>query len=126
MQAVSGRDTAPELFVRKRLFSAGFRYRLHDKRLSGRPDIVLSRFKVVVFVNGCFWHGHSCPKGKRPATNEIFWNIKIDKNIARDRENYAALAASGWHVVVIWQCELEHATTNLIELLTERRRTEDL
>lgn len=126
MQAVRSRDTALELFVRKRLFSAGFRYRLHCKSLSGSPDIVLPRFRVVVFVNGCFWHGHSCRKGKRPATNEAFWNTKISKNIARDCENYACLAAGGWNVEVIWQCELQHATTNLIALLTERRRTEDL
>ena len=124
MQAVRGRDTGPEVFVRKRLFSAGFRYRLHDKRLPGRPDIVLRRFKLAVFVNGCFWHGHRCPKGKRPASNTDFWNEKIDRNIERDARNYALLKHDGWRVEIIWQCELEDATARLVADLTECRRAE--
>jgi DNA mismatch endonuclease (patch repair protein) len=85
MAAVRGVDTLPEIYVRKRLFAAGFRYRLQAKELVGKPDIVLPRFRTVVFVHGCFWHGHSCSRGKRPASNVEFWNAKIDGNVRRDR-----------------------------------------
>jgi len=78
MAAVRGTDTAPELYVRRQLFTAGFRFRLHAKALAGRPDIVLPRFRTAVFVHGCFWHGHSCVRGKRPTSNVEFWRAKID------------------------------------------------
>jgi len=78
MAAVRGSDTLPELYVRKRLFAAGFRFRIHASKLSGKPDIVLPRLRTAVFIHGCFWHGHSCPRGKRPGSNVEFWNAKID------------------------------------------------
>jgi DNA mismatch endonuclease, patch repair protein len=85
MAAVRGADTSPELYVRKKLFAEGFRYRLYAKELVGKPDIVLPRFRLAVFVHGCFWHGHSCSRGKRPTSNVEFWNVKIDGNMRRDR-----------------------------------------
>ncbi|MBI3345079.1 MAG: DNA mismatch endonuclease Vsr [Gammaproteobacteria bacterium] len=117
MAAVRGVNTLPEIFVRKRLHAAGFRYRLHAGGLSGKPDIVLPRFRTVVFVHGCFWHGHSCPRGKRPTSNLKFWNTKIDGNIRRDRRNRASLRATGWKPVVIWQCALERGVSALIKRL---------
>lgn len=119
MAAVRGADTAPELFVRKALFRAGFRFRLHAKGLPGKPDIVLPKHKTVVFVHGCFWHGHRCRRGKRPATNQDFWNTKIDGNIRRDRRDRSRLTALGWRTVVIWQCNLERSTDRLLQLLKE-------
>lgn len=117
MAAVRGTDTTPELYVRRQLFAAGFRFRLHAKALAGKPDMVLPRFRTAVFVHGCFWHGHSCARGKRPASNVEFWQAKIDGNIRRDRKNRDALKAAGWSVVVVWQCRLESATQALLERL---------
>jgi DNA mismatch endonuclease (patch repair protein) len=117
MAAVRGTHTLPELYVRKKLFAEGFRYRLHSKELAGKPDIVLPRFRVLVFVHGCFWHGHSCPRGRRPTSNVEFWNAKIDGNIRRDRHNQHALKAAGWSLVVIWECRLKRATEALLKRL---------
>lgn len=121
MSAVRGKDTAPELYVRGRLFRAGFRYRLHVATLPGRPDLALSRYKTAVFVHGCFWHGHACARGKRPASNTEFWNAKIEGNICRDRRARAALKAAGWSCAVVWQCTLERATARLLRKLETKR-----
>lgn len=118
MAAVHGAHTQPELFVRKRLFAAGYRFRLHP-RLPGKPDIVLPAFRTAVFANGCFWHGHLCRRGQRPRTNRDFWNRKIDGNIRRDRESLRALRALGWRCAVIWQCQLERGTERLLRRLGE-------
>jgi DNA mismatch endonuclease (patch repair protein) len=117
MAAVRGADTLPELYVRKKLFAEGFRYRLHAKELVGKPDIVLPRFRILVFVHGCFWHGHSCPRGRRPTSNVDFWNAKIDGNVRRDHHNRLALKAAGWSPVVIWECRLKTATETLLRRL---------
>jgi DNA mismatch endonuclease (patch repair protein) len=117
MAAVRSADTLPEIYVRKRLFAEGFRYRLHAKELVGKPDIVLPRFRTAVFVHGCFWHGHSCSRGKRPASNVEFWNAKIDGNLRRDRRNQLALKSAGWSPVVIWECRLKRATEALLRRL---------
>src|SRR5947209_4619824 len=104
MSRIRGRDTAPELLVRSRLFRAGFRFRLHDRRLPGKPDIVLARFRTVIFVNGCFWHSHTCKKGqRRPSSNVEFWNEKLDRNVQRDAENQIALERLGWSTITIWE-----------------------
>lgn len=117
MAAVRGADTTPELYVRRQLFAAGFRFRLHAKSLAGTPDIVLPRFRTAVFVHGCFWHGHSCARGKRPASNVDFWQAKIEGNMRRDQHSRSALRAAGWSPVVIWQCRLESSTRALLKRL---------
>lgn len=110
MAAVRGKDTAPEMLVRKAAHALGLRFRLHDRRLPGRPDLVFARWRTVVFVNGCFWHGHpGCRHATRPKSNVRFWAEKIDANIERDAANYAHLAELGWRVVVLWQCEIRTA-----------------
>lgn len=121
MAAVGGKNTAPELYVRKSLFAAGFRFRLHAANLPGKPDIVLPRYKTVVFVHGCFWHSHSCARGKRPSSNTTFWNSKLDANLRRDRRNRAALKAAGWRSIVIWQCDLQRAVSRLLRVLEHEK-----
>ena len=108
MSKISDKGTKPEIIVRKFLFANGFRYRKNDKRYSGKPDIVLPKYKNVIFIHGCFWHGHDCPAGKLPETNKKFWKGKIADNIERDKKNKAALENSGWNVITIWQCELKN------------------
>ncbi|HYA16264.1 MAG TPA: DNA mismatch endonuclease Vsr [Bryobacteraceae bacterium] len=105
MSQIRGRDTKPELRVRKMLHALGFRYRLYGKKLPGKPDIVFAGAKAVVFVHGCFWHMHRCKYGKPvPATNKTFWAEKRRSNVERDRRNRKALKAEGWRVFEIWEC----------------------
>jgi len=106
MSRISGKETKPEIMVRKYLFSQGFRFRKNVKNLPGKPDIVLSKYKTVIFIHGCFWHGHSCKRGALPETNIEFWVAKIGGNIERDKHCIAELEKQGWKVIVIWQCEL--------------------
>lgn len=107
MSGIRGKDTAPELLVRKFLFRNGFRFRLHDRRLPGRPDIVLRKFKAVIFVHGCFWHQHDgCRFAATPKTRPDFWQNKLQQNMARDRYNEAALAELGWKVIISWECSI--------------------
>ena len=106
MSRIRGRDTKPELVVRRWLWHQGFRYRLYVKTLPGRPDIVMRKWRTVIFVNGCFWHGHDCQSDRSPLTNAQFWQEKIERNRERDARNVAALQAAGWHVLVIWECQL--------------------
>ena len=108
MSRISGKDTKPEQLVRKHLFASGFRYRKHDKKLPGTPDIVLAKYKTVIFVHGCFWHGHTCPRGTLPVTNREFWKKKIERTKQRDEENIEALKGAGWQVLIIWQCEISN------------------
>jgi DNA mismatch endonuclease (patch repair protein) len=123
MSRVKGRDTKPELLVRSIVHRLGYRFRLHGKRLPGSPDVVLPRHRKVIFVHGCFWHGHSgCRRAARPSTNREFWDRKIDGNIARDASNLEALRQAGWEVLVIWQCAMkdrEHLKHTLSEFLSE-------
>lgn len=121
MSSVSGKDTKPEVLVRSALHAKGFRYRLHDKNLPGKPDLVFRRYKIAVFVHGCFWHGHNCRRGRRPSSNVEFWNKKLDKNIARDREAIVALEALGWSVVVIWECRLDEGIARTAAMLETKR-----
>jgi DNA mismatch endonuclease (patch repair protein) len=121
MAAVRGKDTAPEIMVRRLLFKEGYRYRLHRRDLPGIPDIVLPRFRVAVFVNGCFWHGHRCARGKRPSSHTGFWDNKLDQNIARDRRNYAALRRCGWKVFLVWQCSIVTDCRKLLRRLESLR-----
>ncbi len=106
MSNIRGKDTKPEIEVRKALHKRGFRYRLHVKDLPGRPDIVFPRYNVALFVNGCFWHRHpGCRHASTPSSNEKFWNDKFERNVARDRRNKAMLETAGFRVAVIWECE---------------------
>lgn len=107
MSAVKSKDTKPEILVRKGLHAAGYRFRLHVKDLPGNPDIVLPKYKIVIFVNGCFWHRHpGCKYASTPASNADFWKAKFEANIARDKRNYTQLEKLGWKVIVIWECEI--------------------
>ncbi|KQR57293.1 very short patch repair endonuclease [Brevundimonas sp. Leaf168] len=110
MRRVKGRDTSPELAVRRILRAAGIGYRLGGMALPGRPDVVMKGRKVALFVHGCFWHGHDCPRGARqPKTNADYWIAKISRNRMRDAAAVTALEASGWRVVVVWECEMRQA-----------------
>lgn len=107
MRAVRSKDTKPEYAVRRLAHALGYRFRLHRKDLPGRPDLVFPRRRAVVLVHGCFWHGHDCAKGEnRPATNQAFWNAKLDGNKARDVRDEAALEEAGWRILVVWECEV--------------------
>jgi DNA mismatch endonuclease, patch repair protein len=107
MASIRSSETKPEMAVRKYLFSQGFRYRKNDKRLPGKPDIVLSKYKTVVFVNGCFWHMHGCSRSRLPKSNLDYWIPKIQRNIERDKEEHSELKKLGWNVIVVWECELK-------------------
>lgn len=109
MAAIRCRDTYPEIAVRSILHRLGFRFRLHTKVLIGRPDIVLVRHRIVVFVNGCFWHRHkNCRFASNPKTRKAFWSQKFERNIARDKKVTTSLKKLGWKVVVVWECELKN------------------
>ncbi len=121
MSGIRGKDTKPEMLVRKALFAAGFRFRLHRRDLPGVPDIVLSRKKIAIFVHGCFWHRHEgCSNAKLPASRPDFWREKLDRNVLRDKENVEALLDLGWRVLVVWECETRHkaASEYLPDLLS--------
>ena len=108
MRAVRGRDTTAEITVRRLVHRMGYRFRLHRSDLPGKPDLVFPGLHKVVFVNGCFWHGHSCARGARaPKANAEYWRAKIARNSLRDAANIAALNASGWRTEVVWECELK-------------------
>ncbi|MBI1389667.1 MAG: DNA mismatch endonuclease Vsr [bacterium] len=109
MSRVRGKDTKPEWIVRRTAHGMGFRYRLHHAGLPGKPDLVFVSRRKVIFVHGCFWHGHSCKAGRnRPSSRTEYWTAKLDRNMARDRRNRRALKKQGWDVLVIWECQLKN------------------
>ncbi|WP_449386850.1 very short patch repair endonuclease [Chryseobacterium lineare] len=108
MSRIASKETKPEVQIRKALFKKGFRYRKNVKTLSGTPDIVLAKYKTVIFINGCFWHGHNCKKGALPTTRVEFWIEKIGKNKDRDLRNIIDLKNEGWKVITVWQCEISN------------------
>lgn len=117
MSRISGKNTKPELAVRSLLHSMGYRFRLHRNDLPGKPDITFSKHKKIIFVHGCFWHGHiDCPRAKRPTTNKKFWREKLDKNIERDKITVNKLKQFGWDVLTVWTCEVSD-TDKLINKL---------
>lgn len=124
MSHIKSKNTKPEITVRKIIFSLGYRYRLHRKELPGKPDIVFLKLKKAIFINGCFWHGHSgCKKSRLPITNKIFWKNKISLNIKRDKTNYNHLEKMNWDILIIWQCEISKSKydsliTKIINYLT--------
>lgn len=107
MSHIRSKNSRPEELVRKALFKKGFRYRKNVKALPGCPDIVLPKYKTVIFVNGCFWHKHDCPRFVWPSSNEEYWYPKIMKNVERDKRNDELLVSQGWTVVTVWECELK-------------------
>lgn len=114
MSKIKSKNTRPELLIRKTLFSLGYRYKIHKKQLSGSPDIVFSKYKLAIFVNGCFWHSHNCKVGHLPKSNSHFWRAKLSKNLERDKNNYENLKKSGWHYLIIWECEIKDNYLNII------------
>ena len=120
MSQVKARDTKPELIVRRFLFSNKLRYRLYDKKLQGKPDIVLRKYKTIIFIHGCFWHGHeNCKYSALPKTRTEFWSDKIESNKNRDKKNIDQLKSDGWNVLIIYECEVkkgkqEHTLNNIL------------
>ncbi len=107
MSGIRGKNTKPELLIRKALFRKGFRYKLHDKNLPGKPDLVFPKYNAVIFIHGCFWHGHDCHLFKWPSTRREFWKTKITRNQEVDARNYKALKKEGWRVLTIWECSIK-------------------
>ena len=120
MSRVTGKNTTPELAVRRFLHARGFRFRLHRKDLPGCPDIVLPKHNTAILVHGCFWHGHSCRRGRRPRSNQDYWNAKLQRNAKRDAQNARRLRALGWKLIVVWECQVAD------ERLLDRRLTRRL
>ena len=106
MAGIRGKNTKPELIIRKALHAAGYRFRIHRKDLPGKPDIVLPKYHAVIFVHGCFWHGHCCPAFKWPKSRADFWRDKIEKNRETDKSAIEALIAKGWRVGIVWECAI--------------------
>ena len=127
MSRIRSTNTKPEEIVRKYLFRHGFRYRKNDKRYPGKPDIVLPKYRTIIFVNGCFWHMHGCSRSRLPRSNQKYWKPKIERNIQRDAENQQKLEVDGWKVIVVWECELKKriAEERLSRLCDEIRKNGD-
>ena len=126
MSRIKGKDTKPEETVRKYLFSQGFRYRKNDKKLPGTPDIVLPKHKTVIFVNGCFWHGHEgCKYFVWPKNNAEFWHKKIRDNILRDQRKVEALDLLGWKVIVVWECKIKSDKENTLKNLIKEIKDDE-
>ena len=123
MSRIRGKDTKPEIVLRSLLHRAGFRYRLHDRKLPGKPDIVLPKYKTAVFVNGCYWHRHEgCLKASTPKTNTAFWTKKFEETVERDARKKTELIESGWRVITVWECELENDPVSVVEDLRRHLR----
>lgn len=120
MSGIKSKDTKPELIVRKYLHAQGFRYRLHVRNLPGSPDIVLPKHRVAIFVHGCFWHRHpNCRYATTPSSNAERWRLKFETNVERDARKKEALIAAGWHVIVVWECELRHGGPIRLQQISE-------
>ena len=119
MGRIRSKDTKPEMLVRRHLHALGFRYRLHYSKLPGHPDIVLPKWHTVILVNGCFWHRHEgCKAASTPKSNVKFWEDKFERNVSRDRKEQAELKESGWHVIVLWECEVKNRLPFLADEIT--------
>lgn len=115
MAGIRNKDTKPEFVIRRGLFKRGFRFRLHDKKLPGRPDLVFPRYRAAVFVNGCFWHCHNCRLFKWPSSNIDFWRSKIESNVERDQKHYQRLTEAGWRILIVWECALKGKKSHAID-----------
>lgn len=126
MSRIRSRDTKPEIKLRSLLHRAGFRFRLHAAGLPGKPDVVLRKYKTVVFVHGCFWHRHEdCKKATTPSTRRDFWQSKFNTNVARDRRKTSELNSMGWRVLTVWECELEKNSNQVIDMIRKQLRGEE-
>lgn len=126
MQQVRSRDTKPEILVRKLLYKEGYRFRLHRKDLPGRPDIVLPKYQIVIFVHGCFWHRHKgCSDASTPKSRTDFWIKKFKENVARDKKNQLSLRAKGWRVLIIWECETKDRYLIIQRLIKEIKMSDN-
>ena len=124
MSRIRAKDTKPELIIRSVLHRFGYRFRLHRKDLPGKPDIVMSKYKTVIFVHGCFWHRHeNCREASRPKTNSEYWEAKINRNIERDNNNVTLLQKEGWNVIIIWECEISKDDKKNHNLLIDKLPT---
>jgi DNA mismatch endonuclease (patch repair protein) len=121
MSRIKSKDTKPELILRSSLFKLGFRFRVHRKDLPGKPDIVLPKYHTVIFVHGCFWHYHdNCIEGRIPSTNSLFWETKLERNIANDIKNSELLKLSNWKVIVVWECQInKHLEKTINKIIME-------
>lgn len=120
MSGIRGKNTRPELFIRKIMHAEGFRYRLHAKKLPGKPDLVFRKYKAAVLVHGCFWHGHNCHLFKWPSSRKEFWKIKIKKNCKNDERALVALKALGWRVLIVWECAIKGKERLVPQQITQR------
>ena len=119
MSRIQGKDTKPEMIVRKVVHRLGYRYRLHQKDLPGKPDLVFRKYQSVIFMHGCFWHTHKCKYGKvKPKKNSAFWDNKRKRTVQRDKENLKALKKLGWNVLVLWECQLKDIETLQSEIIS--------
>lgn len=123
MSGIRGKDTQPELLVRKALFRRGFRYRLHDRNLPGCPDLVFPKYRAVIFVNGCFWHQHYCHLFRWPKTRREFWEVKLKRNAAADLRAFGRLMKDGWRIMVIWECALKGRTKRPFDEVIQQATT---
>jgi len=119
MSGIRGKNTRPEVSIRKELFRRGFRYRLHAKELPGKPDIAFPRYRAVVFIHGCFWHGHDCRLFKMPSTRVDFWKTKFERNRANDQMARETLLALGWRVATVWECSIKGRESKGIEAVAD-------
>jgi len=134
MSGIKGKNTKPELIIRKELFRRGFRYRLHSGKLPGKPDIVLPKYRAVIFINGCFWHGHGCHLFRWPKSNIEFWREKITGNIQRDAMKRQSLLDEGWRIMTVWECalrgkekeNLQKVLDNLVDWLLSNNRNGEI
>ncbi len=117
MSGIRGKNTKPEMVVRRELFKRGFRYRLHVRNMPGKPDLVMKKYRAAIFVHGCFWHGHDCSLFRMPTTNQEFWSGKISGNICNDMSNRQKLLGSGWRVLMIWECALRGKNINVCKVM---------
>jgi len=117
MSGIRGKDTKPEMIIRSGLHKLGFRFRLHDKKLPGKPDMVLRKYNAVIFINGCFWHKHECRLFKWPKTRQEFWRKKIDKNHENDELSFEELSKLGWRICVVWECALRGKNKDLTKVI---------
>tara|TARA_R110002167_G_C12703444_1_gene653982 strand:+ start:9197 stop:9679 length:483 start_codon:yes stop_codon:yes gene_type:complete len=120
MSGIKSKNTKPELLIRKALFSRGFRYRLHDSRLPGKPDLVFLKYRAVILINGCFWHRHECHLFKWPSSRPDFWRKKLEGNYSRDQRNLQLLHSSDWRTLVIWECAIKGKQRLLMDVLADQ------